>query len=44
VSEPGCGDRRQGLHRRLRDQGYRVVDRLLDQRPGTARSTLQQYP
>lgn len=44
VSEPGCGDRRQGLHRRLRDQGYRVVDRLLDQRPGTARSTLQQHP
>lgn len=44
VSEPGCGDRRQGFHRRLRDQGYRVVDRLLDQRLGTARSTLQQYP
>ena len=33
----------QGLHRRLRDQGYRVVDRLVDQRPGTARSTLQQH-
>ena len=43
-AEPGCGDRRQGLHRRLRDQGYRVVDRLVDQRPGTARSILQQHP
>ena len=44
MPEPGCGDREQGLRRRLRYQGHGVDDPGYDQLQGTAAPTLQQHP